>query len=84
MTKKQKLLDGIRNNPKGVRFEDALKAAELIGFTSEGGSGSHQTRSRPGEPYQLNFQKLKDGKAKPYQVGQLIKMMDKYEGHDDE
>ena len=80
MSRKAKLIDAIRNNPKGVRFEYALLVAGWIGFTHEGGSGAHRTRSRPGEIRQLNFQKLSDGSAKPYQVRQLIEMIDKYEG----
>lgn len=78
MSKKRKLIAAIRNNPKDVRFDDALRAAELIGFVAVGGSGSHQTRARPGEPTQLNFQPTSGGKAKPYQVRQLMEMLDLY------
>ena len=83
MSRNKKLLDAIRNNPKDVRYEDALRAADLIGFTSTGGSGSHCTRSRQGELVQLNFQRIANGRAKPYQVRQLIEMLDKYESEID-
>ena len=82
MGRKRKLLESIRRNPQDVRFDDALKAAEYIGFTKKGGSGSHQTRARPGEPTQLNFQEANNGKAKPYQVRQLILMIDRYENNE--
>ena len=32
MTRRDKLLAAIRANPKGVRFADARKAAETIGY----------------------------------------------------
>jgi len=69
----------IRNNPVNVRYDDACKAAEWIGFRLRGQVGSHKTFARPGEPVMLNFQNVQ-GKAKPYQVRQLIEMMDRYGG----
>lgn len=82
MSRNQKLIAAIRNNPRDVRFDDALRAAELIGFTAAGGSGSHRAFARPGEAMQLNFQEAKGGKAKPYQVRQLIEMIERYWGDD--
>ncbi len=82
MTKREKLFAAIRNNPKAVRFGDACKAAELLGFTHKGGQGSHRAFARPGEPLQLNFQD-RGGNVPPYQARQLIEMMDKYETQDD-
>jgi len=79
MSKLEKMLRAIRNNPANVRFNDACKAAEEIGFQLRGQSGSHRTYARSGEPMLLNFQDVK-GKAKPYQVRQLIEMMDRYGG----
>jgi len=82
MTKRDKLIDGIRNNPKDVRFDDACRAAVQIGFVHSRTSGSHHAFSRPGEPELLNFQD-RDGKIKPYQARQLVKMLDKYDEQDD-
>lgn len=79
MARREKLLAAIRNNPKGVRFADACKAAELIGFIRAGGRGSHTVYARKGEPVILNFQN-RGGGLPPYQARQLIEMMDKYEG----
>ena len=78
MTRREKLLAEIRNNPKGVRFVDACKAAETIGFVRSGGKGSHTVYARAGEPNILNFQN-RDGQIPPYQARQLIEMLDKYE-----
>jgi hypothetical protein len=77
-----KLIAGIRNNPKDVRFDDACKVAEELGFTGKGGKGSHNSFSRTGEREGLNFQKCKGGKIPPYQAKQLIKMIDKYHPDD--
>lgn len=78
MTRREKLLAGIRNNPKGVRFQDACTAAELIGFVRTGGKGSHVVYARTGESMILTFQN-RGGQIPPYQARQLIAMMDKYE-----
>ncbi len=79
MSRREKLLAEIRNNPKDVRYEDALKIAEWLGFSGRGGKGGHEARSRPGEAVGLNFQN-RGGKIPAYQAKQLIAMIDKYEG----
>lgn len=78
MTRREKLLASIRNNTKSVRFDDACKAAEHIGFLRMGGKGSHIVYTRAGEQMILTFQN-RDGYIPPYQARQLIEMMDKYE-----
>lgn len=55
MSRRAKLIADIRNNPKDVRFEDACKVAELLGFVGKGGDGSHNAYARPGEPEGQNF-----------------------------
>jgi hypothetical protein len=80
MTKKEKLLAAILGNPKGVRFEDACKVAELLHFKHKGGQGSHRAFAREGEPELLNFQN-RGGYIPPYQARQLIRMIERY-GHD--
>lgn len=79
MTRREKLLAAIRKNPGSVRFTDACKVAEAIGFVRAGGKGSHTVYARTGEPMILNFQN-RDGFIPPYQAHQLIEMLDKYEG----
>ncbi|MGH6905774.1 MAG: hypothetical protein ACREIR_23895 [Geminicoccaceae bacterium] len=53
MAKGAKLLAA---NPRSARFDDACRAARLLGFVHEGGKGSHRVFKRKGEPMQLNFQ----------------------------
>jgi hypothetical protein len=78
MSKSEKLSKSIRNNPRAVRFDDAIKMAKLLGFQYKGGQGSHTALAKDGEPRLLNFQNRK-GLIPPYQARQLIEMMDKYE-----
>jgi hypothetical protein len=78
MSRRAKLIAEIRRNPKGVRFDDACKVAEWLGFVGKGGKGSHSGFSRPGEPQGLNFQNVK-GEIPAYQAKQLIEMIDRYE-----
>ena len=75
--KKQKLYEVIKRNPANIRFEKICKIAETFGFKMRKGKGSHHIFIRPGVKKLLNFQNVK-GKAKPYQVKQLIKIIEKY------
>lgn len=77
MTDKFRLLERLKRNPKNVRFNKLCKAAEAFGFKFKGGKGSHRIYIRKGIKEMLNFQNVQ-GKAKPYQVRQLIKVIEKY------
>ncbi len=76
----------LKKNLKNVRFNTLCQAAEAFGFKFKGGKGSHRIYSKKGIKEMLNFQNV-HGKAKPYQVKQLIKVIEKYnllEGKDDD
>ena len=74
---KEKLLDELKIKSKSMRFDRLCKIAEAFGFRFRGGKGSHRIYVRDGVVELLNFQNV-GGKAKPYQVKQLIKVIDKY------
>lgn len=74
---KRRLFEEIKYNPKDVRFERICNIAESFGFRFRGGKGSHRIYVREGIKELLNFQSVK-GKAKPYQVKQFIKIIEKY------
>ncbi|MFZ3059489.1 MAG: type II toxin-antitoxin system HicA family toxin [Candidatus Methanoperedens sp.] len=74
---KSAVYDELKSNPKNVRFNRLCGAAELFGFRFRGGKGSHVIYRRDGINEMLNFQNV-DGWAKPYQVRQLLKIIDKY------
>lgn len=77
MTRRDKLISGITNNPRGVRFDAACRIATSLGFVHEGGKGSHRVFKRKGEPNQLNFQN-RNGFVPAYQARQLADMIRKY------
>jgi len=67
----------LKGRVTNVRFEELCQAAELFGFKFKGGKGSHRVFVREGVKELLNFQDV-GGKAKPYQVRQFIKLIEKY------
>ena len=69
----EKILAGSRN----VRFEDARRLAEALGFMLDRTRGSHHIflhRRVPG--LRLNFQPDKHGQMKIYQLRQLLDAME--------
>jgi predicted RNA binding protein YcfA (HicA-like mRNA interferase family) len=75
---REKLLAKARNNPAGVRFTEACALAEAYGFQFARQRGSHRMFEREGVWEQVNLQPERNGKAKPYQVRQLVKMIDEH------
>ncbi len=71
-----KALARIRGNPRNVRFDDLRKVCDRY-FGQPRARGSHLFYKTPwqGEPL-VNIQSVK-GMAKPYQVRQVIKAIDK-------
>ena len=71
-----KTLDRIRRNPRNVRFDDLRKVCDRY-FGQPRQRGSHLFCRTPwqGEPL-VNFQRIR-GMAKPYQVRQALKAIDK-------
>jgi hypothetical protein len=74
--KKKEKYEELKRNPKNVRFETLYQAAELSGFKFKGGKGSHRIFVKEGVKELLNFQNV-GGKAKPYQVKQFLKIVEK-------
>jgi hypothetical protein len=74
---KKAAYDELKGNYKNVRFNRICSLAELFGFRFRGGKGSHVIYRRDDIKEMLNFQN-DDGWAKPYQVRQLLKIIDKY------
>ena len=74
---KNEVYQKIKISSANVRFDEICKIAEMYGFMFKGGKGSHRTYARSGIIEMLNFQNVR-GMAKPYQVKQLVKIIDKY------
>ena len=74
---KEEIYRELKRRATNVKFEELCKAAELFGFEFRGGKGSHKMFVRRGIRELLNFQNVK-GMAKPYQVKQFIKTLERY------
>ena len=71
----QKLLRKALDNPQGLRFAEALKLAKAFGFQLDRINGSHHILKRAGIPELVNLQNVRS-MAKPYQVRQLLKLVE--------
>jgi len=71
-----KLLKLARSNPAGLRFAGLRTLAEAFGFVLQRRKGSHAIYAHEGIRQILNFQN-DHGKAKAYQVKQLLDCVDK-------
>lgn len=60
-----------------IGFSDAQRLVEALGFEEVRVTGSHHVYVRPGIPEQLNMQD-RQGQAKPYQLRQLIALVQRY------
>jgi predicted RNA binding protein YcfA (HicA-like mRNA interferase family) len=75
--KKKKLLKKLLTGTKDVKFSDAVKCAQLFGFHLDRIKGSHHIFIHPDIPELLNLQNYK-GKAKVYQIKQLLDIIERY------
>ena len=72
----QKIVDGSIN----IRFADMVNLVEGFGFHLSRVKGSHHIFIHPEISEPVNLQDVK-GDAKPYQVKQFIKLVEKYNLH---
>ncbi len=72
-----KILAQMRQNPRNVRFDDLVKVCDHY-FGSSRQAGSHHIYRTPwpGDP-RVNIQRGQAGKAKPYQVRQVLAAIDR-------
>ncbi len=73
----QKILEKALNSPQNLRFVEAIKLAKGFGFELARVRGSHHILKRHGVPALLNFQDV-GGKAKAYQVRQMLELVEFY------
>lgn len=72
LSKADKLLQKALESPTNVRFEEFITLCEHFGLTLSNSSGSHFVYSRKEPKIRLSIQRGSDGKAKPYQIKQLL------------
>jgi hypothetical protein len=75
--KARKLLVKALASPANLRFEEACALARAFGFHLSRKSGSHHIFAHENIPELLNLQEV-GGKAKPYQVKQLLGLAERY------
>jgi len=61
-----------------VAFSDLADLARGFGFRLIRTSGSHHIFAHPSTPELLNLQDV-DGQAKPYQIRQLLRLIERYD-----
>jgi hypothetical protein len=75
--KKLKLLRRALEGSRSFRFDEFVALVEAFGFRLSRIQGSHHIFSHPGIPELLNLQEVK-GEAKPYQVRQFLRLVERY------
>ena len=75
--KKKKLLQKILTNSQNVKFSDMVSLVEAFGFNLSRTRGSHHIFVHPDVKELVNLQEVK-GQAKPYQVRQFLKLVERY------
>lgn len=75
--KKRKLLQKLLSGSKNVRFSEAVTCAKAFGFHLSRINGDHHIYVHPEVPELVNLQDI-GGKAKLYQVRQLLQIIERY------
>lgn len=76
--KKIKLLQKLLSGSKNIRFSEAVACANAFGFQLSRSKGSHHIYVHPDIPELINLQNV-HGKAKPYQIKQLLEVIERYD-----
>ena len=74
---REKILQKILAGSKNIRFSDMVNLVQGFGFTLSRTDGSHHIFTRPDIPELVNLQNIK-GQAKPYQIRQFLKLVEKH------
>ena len=74
---KRKLLKKLLASPNNARFGDVRSLVEAFGFRLVRVSGSHHIFSHPAVVELVNLQDV-GGKAKAYQVRQILSLVEQY------
>lgn len=75
--KRTKLLRKLLSGSKNIKFNEAVAVAEAFGFRFSRINGSHHIYVHTEIPELVNLQNNK-GKAVPYQVKQLLQLIERY------
>ena len=81
MTKREKLIDRMRGNPQGVRFEEIETLLLGLGFVKRRGASSHVVFTRG--PYQV-IVPFRRPTVKPVYVKLVLALLDEIEDQDED
>ena len=73
----QRRLQKALASPANLRFAEMTTLVEAFGFRFSRVSGSHHIYAHPDIPMLVNLQNV-HGKAKPYQVHQFLRLVERY------
>ncbi len=83
MSRQVKLYEKALRNPKGLAFDELCRLAEYAGFSFARQKGSHKTYKNTEIhdrlDQQITISSGKHGEAKPYQVRDLLDLIEKYD-----
>ena len=74
----RKILQRILSGSRNIRFAQMTALAEAFGFHLARIQGSHHIFVHPEVPELVNLQQVK-GEAKPYQIRQFLKLVERYD-----
>jgi len=74
---KRKLLQKALSSPANLRFGDMVALVQAFGFRQSRVSGSHHIYVHPDVDELVNLQNVA-GQAKPYQVRQFLRLVERY------
>jgi HicA toxin of bacterial toxin-antitoxin, len=66
-----------RGDVANISYSDLRRLVEMFGFELRRTSGSHHIFAHPEVPELLNLQEVR-GQAKPYQVRQFLRLVERY------
>jgi predicted RNA binding protein YcfA (HicA-like mRNA interferase family) len=75
--RKRRLLQKVLSSPQNLRFREMVALVEAFGFCLSRVKGSHHIFVHPDVRELINIQDVR-GQAKPYQVRQLLKLVERY------
>jgi predicted RNA binding protein YcfA (HicA-like mRNA interferase family) len=75
--KRRKLLQKALSSPQNVRFSEMVTLVGAFGFRLSRVKGSHHIFVHPQVQELVNLQDV-DGKAKPYQIRQFLRLVERY------
>ncbi len=78
MNERKLLIRLARGAVANVAFGDLCSLAEALGFELRRVSGSHHVFAHPDIPQLINLQSV-GGQAKPYQIRQFMKLVERYD-----